>query len=95
MGARAEAIAGNVLPEIVTRLAGMLTRHTVTPDFARELGRIWHATDVRGVLLSVQPALLLAQEADPEDVELAEYVASLMPDAKVEVIPADSGTRHR
>ena len=65
-------------------MAGMMSRHTTTPDVARELTRIWHETDVRGVLRSVQaPALLVANERYAEDVETAEYVASLMPEAEV------------
>ena len=70
-------------PESVL-MAGMMSRHTATPDVARELVEIWHETDVRGVLPSVRvPALLVVHERYPEDIELAEYVASLMPAAEV------------
>ena len=69
-------------------MAGMMSRHTTTPDVARELTRIWHETDVQGVLPSVQaPALLVANERYADDVETAEYVASLMPDAQVARTP--------
>jgi hypothetical protein len=74
-------------PESVPMM-GMLTRHTATPDVAREITRIWHETDVRGVLPSVRnPTLLVAVEDFAEDVEVAEYVASLMPDAQVARTP--------
>lgn len=65
-------------------MMGMMSRQTTTPDVARESVRIWRETDVRGVLPSVQaPTLLIADERYPEDVEIAEYVASLMPAAEV------------
>jgi len=71
-------------------VTGMLSRHTTTPDVARELSRIWYETDVRGVLPSVQaPTLLLARSGYPEDVEVAEYVASLMPNAVVKEVAGD------
>lgn len=74
-------------PESVPMM-GMMSRHTTTPDVAGELTRIWHETDVRGVLPSVQaPTLLVANEQFAEDVEVAEYVASLMPEAEVARAP--------
>jgi class 3 adenylate cyclase len=88
--ARAEVTEGNVVPDDSVRLAGLLSRHTATPDVALELARIWHDTDVRGVLPSVQaPALLLTRSTHPDGVAVSEYVASLMPDARVEVLPSD------
>lgn len=69
-------------------MMGMMGRQTTTPDVARELTRIWRETDVRRVLPSVQaPALLVAEEGDANDVQIAEYVASLMPDAQVALTP--------
>ena len=74
-------------PESVPMM-GMMGRQTTTPDVARELTRIWRETDVRGVLPSVQaPTLLVADEGDADDVHIAEYVASLMPDARVALTP--------
>lgn len=74
-------------PESVPMM-GMFSRHTATPDVAREITRIWHETDVRGVLPSVRnPTLLVTVEQFAEDVEVAEYVASLMPDAQVALTP--------
>ena len=70
-------------------MMGVMSRHTTTPDVARESARIWRETDVRGVLPSVRvPALLMADGQAAEDVEIAEYVASLMPAA--EVVPSAS-----
>jgi class 3 adenylate cyclase len=62
-----------------------LSRHTATPDVARELSQIWHETDVRGVLGSVRAPSLLLTDPDPAFIEEATYVASLLPDARVEV----------
>src|SRR6266516_536084 len=54
---------------------------------------IWYETDVRGVLPSVQaPALLLARYRYPRKIEVAEYVASIMPDATVAPVPSDLGS---
>jgi class 3 adenylate cyclase len=69
-------------------MIGMMSRQTMTPDVARELTRIWHETDVRGVLPSVRaPTMLVADERYANDVQIAEYVASLMPDAQVARTP--------
>jgi class 3 adenylate cyclase len=74
-------------PEI-TSMMGMMCRQTTSPDVARALTRIWHDTDVRGVLPSVRaPTLLVADERYADDFEVAEYVASLMPDARVASTP--------
>ena len=71
---------------------GVMSRHTTTPDVARELSRIWHETDVRGVLPSVQaPALLIVREQSPADIEMTGYVASLMPHAVVAQVPGNYG----
>jgi len=64
------------------------TRHSATPDVARELNLIWYETDIRAVLPTVKvPTLLLAQETHPSDVEEAEYIASLMPMAEFKPVP--------
>jgi pimeloyl-ACP methyl ester carboxylesterase len=74
-------------PEI-TSMMGMMCRQTTSPDVARALTRIWHDTDVRGVLPSVRaPTLLVADERYADDFEVAEYAASLMPDARVASTP--------
>jgi class 3 adenylate cyclase/pimeloyl-ACP methyl ester carboxylesterase len=86
--AEAEASEGETLPPEVVRLGGVMSRHTATPDVARELARIWYETDVRGVLPSVQaPTLLIGHESAPVDVETLDYVASLMTDASIVVLP--------
>src|SRR4029078_12194026 len=56
-----------------------------TRDVAEALEQIWWQTDIRGVLPSVRtPALLMVGEGDDRHRE-AEHVASLMPDARIEV----------
>jgi class 3 adenylate cyclase len=91
-GARAwaegEAIYRPAPAEEEVRLHAKLSRHTGTPDVAREFTRIWYETDIRALLPTVNvPALLLAQETNPSDVEEAEYIASLMPLAEFRLIP--------
>jgi class 3 adenylate cyclase len=88
--AATEAVEGHRVSEGAARAAARSSRHTATPDVARELSRIWYETDVRGVLPSVQaPTLLLAFEEQPSDVEEARYVASLMPAADVAILPGN------
>jgi class 3 adenylate cyclase len=66
----------------------MYSRQTATPDVAAELSRIWHETDIRAVLPSVQvPALLVVDEHYKSDIQLAEYVASMMPDVQLALAP--------
>lgn len=90
--AEAEAAAGVTLSPEHVRMAGVMSRHTATPDVARELDRIWYETDVRAVLPSVQvPALLVAREMYPRKIEVAEHVASLMPAATVAPAPGNFG----
>ena len=62
-------------------------RQTCTPDVAKELFRIWAETDVRALLPAVQvPALLITEEEEREYLAMAEYAASLMPDAELCVL---------
>lgn len=82
--AEVEALIGNEIPPELASMMGRLSRHIATPDVAITLDRIWNETDVRPILSSVRaPALLLSSEK-----ELADYVASLMPNAEVRVFPA-------
>jgi class 3 adenylate cyclase len=86
--AEGEAIYGRVSTEEEMRWYAKLSRHTVTPDVAKELTRIWYETDIRQVLPSVNvPALLLDQHTTQIDVEETRYVASLMPQAETKVVP--------
>jgi class 3 adenylate cyclase len=83
-----ETFPGVVVSEEAVRWAGMMSRHTATPDVARELVRIWQDTDVRSVLPSVRtPVLLIVDEHDLENITMAKETASLLPDAHLEVIP--------
>jgi len=90
--AEAEAAAGLTLSAEKMSMAGVMSRHTATPDVARELDRIWYETDVRGVLPAVRaPALLVARARYPRKVEVAEHVASLLADATVASVPGNFG----
>lgn len=70
-----------------------VTRNTVSPDVAVALTRMSWQTDVRDILPSVRaPTALIVGEGDsPAQVQEAEYVASLMPNADVHVLAGRSG----
>jgi class 3 adenylate cyclase len=86
--AESEALYNRAITEEEIRAYAKLSRHTSSPDVARELMRIWYETDIRSVLPSVNvPALLLDQHTTQGDVEETQYVASLMPLAEVKVLP--------
>jgi len=89
----AEASEQHELPEVLAGVVGLLSRHTTTPDVARELSRVWFETDIRDVVRSVRvPALLIAFEDPPEEAEEAEYIASLMPEATLRLLPGDEAS---
>jgi class 3 adenylate cyclase len=79
--------------EDAVRRYARVTRNTFSPDVAEALTRILWQTDVRDILPSVHaPTALIVGDADPPaEREEAEYVASLMPNAKVHVLPGRSG----
>jgi class 3 adenylate cyclase len=59
-------------------------RNSCTPDVAEALQRIWWQSDVRGVLPSIQtPTLLMVTHGEDALIQVAEQVASLMPNAHV------------
>jgi class 3 adenylate cyclase len=78
--------------DVVQRYA-RVTRNTISPDVAEALTRILWQTDVRDILPSVHaPTALVVGDADEQaDRDEAEYVASLMPNAKVHLLPGRSG----
>jgi class 3 adenylate cyclase/pimeloyl-ACP methyl ester carboxylesterase len=78
--------------ELMRRYA-RVTRNTVSPDVATALTRILWQTDVRDILPSVHtPTALIIGDADRgAELEEAEYVASLLPNATVHVLPGRSG----
>jgi class 3 adenylate cyclase len=78
--------------ELMRRYARVI-RNTVSPDVAAALTRIAWQTDVRDILPSVHtPTALIIGDADARaEVEEAEYVASLMPNAAVHVLSGRSG----
>jgi class 3 adenylate cyclase len=79
--------------EDVVRRYARVTRNTFSPDVAEELTRILWQTDVRDILPTVHtPTALIVGDSDaPAEREEAEYVASLMPNAKVHVLKGRSG----
>jgi class 3 adenylate cyclase len=86
-----EATGGRGISEEHARATAFLSRHTATPDVAQQLGKIWYETDVRAVLPTVQtPTLILVREVTPENVAEARYIASVMPDAELDVLPGPS-----
>ena len=79
-----------VVPTEVTIGYGKLCRSTATPDVALEIDRIWNETDIRGALPSVRAPALLT-ELDSGDRGQIDYIASLMPNARVVLIPGEDG----
>jgi class 3 adenylate cyclase len=79
--------------EELARRYARVTRNTVSPDVAAALTRILWQTDVRDILTTVHtPTALVIGDADaPAELEEAEYVASLMPNATVHVLSGRSG----
>ncbi len=82
-----------VVDEDLVHLYARINRNTASPDVAEALTRIAWQTDVGQILPSVQvPAALLVGEDDGQaQRDEADYVASLMPDATVHVLPGRSG----
>ena len=89
----AEASEGHIMDPHSAALFGMLSRHTTTPDVAREMSRVWLETDIRELLPAVHvPTLLLVFEEPESGVREAEHIASLMPQAEVAVLPGEEAT---
>jgi class 3 adenylate cyclase/pimeloyl-ACP methyl ester carboxylesterase len=88
-----EASEQHELPEALASVVGLLSRHTTTPDVARDLSRVWFETDIRDVVRSVHvPTLLIAFEDPPEEAAEAEYIAALMPEATLRLLPGDEAS---
>jgi len=84
-----EASGGIAPPDEIARYASLVSRHTTTPDVAKEFALIWYETDVRSVLPSIQaPTLLLVGEEVADWVDETKYVASLLPNATVQTLQA-------
>jgi class 3 adenylate cyclase len=79
--------------EDIVRRYARVTRNTISPDVAEALTRILWQTDVRDILSSVHtPAGLIVGDADAQaERDEAEYVASLMPNAKVHLLQGRAG----
>jgi class 3 adenylate cyclase len=78
--------------ELMRRYA-RVSRNTVSPDVATALTRILWQTDVRDILPSVHtPTALIIGDADAgSELEEAEHIASLMPNATVHRLAGRSG----
>jgi class 3 adenylate cyclase len=71
----------------LVRWYAKVTRHWVGPGDAAELTRRWNETDIRGVLPTISvPVLCLAREFE-DGTEEAEYVAGLIPGARLMILP--------
>ena len=81
------------LDEELVRRYARVTRNTLSPEVAEPMTRIAWQTDVRDILPSVHaPTALIVGEGDAAaELEEAEYVGSLMPNAKVHVLTGRSG----
>jgi class 3 adenylate cyclase len=70
------------------------SRNTCTPDVGIQLEEIWWQSDIRGILPTVRVPTLLLTDDQGVNPAVADYVASVMPDAHVRLFPdASSGTR--
>ena len=49
-----EASGGHEVSVEEEAMIGFISRHTTTPDVARELARVWYETDIRDVLRAVR-----------------------------------------
>jgi class 3 adenylate cyclase/pimeloyl-ACP methyl ester carboxylesterase len=72
------------------RLFARLNRNAATPDVAEAIARIWWQTDVRAVLPSVRARTMIGV-GEADNVDEANYVASLMPNATVHAFPGRAG----
>jgi class 3 adenylate cyclase/pimeloyl-ACP methyl ester carboxylesterase len=81
------------IDEDLVRRYARVTRNTLSPEVAAAMTQIIWQTDVRDVLPSVHtPTALVVGDADaPAELDEAEYVASLMPNATVHVLSGRSG----
>ena len=82
-----EGAFGNELPAEWGELKSRQSRNACTPDVARRMAEIWWETDVRAILPAVRcPTLVLGRAAD--DMSEIEYIASLMPNAELRLLPS-------
>ena len=84
-----EKMVGHSSPEGLDRVIEKQARHTVTPDVAVELDRIWLETDIRDVLPAVRAPSLLMCLDHGDGVDEARYVAALMPKAELKLFQGE------
>ena len=82
-----ERSEGHDIGPFDAEVVAKLSRHTTTPDVARELGRVWYDTDIRPIMPSVRiPALLVTYQETRDGLRNMDYVAASMPDARTKVL---------
>jgi class 3 adenylate cyclase len=86
---RSEAALGHEMPVEDYRHLSRWSRHTTTPDVARELSRIWYETDIRPILPAIRvPTLLMVFEQGMANERAeAEFVAAEVPGATLTLLP--------
>ncbi len=79
-----EAATGHQIPsELASHMSGV-SRRTCTPDVANVITRIWYETDVRAALPAVHaPVILVHDRSNGNAPAEGEYIAALMPAARV------------
>jgi class 3 adenylate cyclase len=86
----AEAAGDHDISDAAGRMIGLMSRHLTTPDVAREVNRIWYESDIRELLPSVRvPTLIIAFDAPAGSRDEAAFVASLMPEARLGIVPGE------
>jgi len=78
------------IDEHVAQTFARINRNAAGPDVAEAIERIWWQSDVRDVLPSVQARTMIGV-GEADEIEEAEYIASLMPNATVHVFPGRAG----
>ena len=82
-----DALSGPWGDEAYIRFLTTVSRRTCTPDVARALSSIWNETDVRGVLPSVQAAVLMVVPELDAPIDHARYVQTLLQRAEIATFP--------
>ncbi len=83
-----QAAGGNEFSAVDLERYARDHRAWCTPDVAIDMADNWNATDVRGILPSINvPVLLMTHGGRPGTSDETRTIASLLPDARVEVMP--------
>ncbi len=86
-----QVASGNPFSSIDPERFAQHDRLWATPDIARLMADAWNQTDVRAILPSIQtPTLILAHRDRPDAEREMRYVASLFPQARLELMPGSA-----